>query len=67
MHIVELRSDTMTRPTPSMRKAMAAAEVGDDVFGEDTTVNHLEEMAAERMGKEAALSASSATAAAATR
>ena len=55
MKIVELRSDTMTRPTPSMRKAMAAAEVGDDVFGEDPTVNRLEELAAERLGKQAAL------------
>ena len=43
MGVVELRSDTMTRPTPSMRQAMAAAEVGDDVFGEDPTVNRLED------------------------
>jgi threonine aldolase len=61
MHPVELRSDTMTRPTPSMRKAMAAAEVGDDVFGEDPTVNRLEAMAAERLGKEAALFVPSGT------
>ena len=61
MQLVELRSDTMTRPTPSMRKAMAAAEVGDDVFGEDPTVNRLEEMAAERLGKDAALFVPSGT------
>ncbi len=61
MRAVELRSDTMTRPTPAMRKAMAAAEVGDDVFGEDPTVNRLEAMAAERLGKEAALFVPSGT------
>jgi len=61
MRIVELRSDTMTRPTPAMRKAMADAEVGDDVFGEDPTVNRLEAMAAERLGKEAALFVPSGT------
>ena len=44
MRIVDLRSDTITRPTEAMRKAMAAAEVGDDVFGEDPTVNRLEEI-----------------------
>ncbi len=55
MRMVDLRSDTITRPTPAMRRAMADAEVGDDVFGEDPTVNRLEEMAAERLGKEAAL------------
>jgi len=53
--MIDLRSDTVTLPTPAMRKAMAEAEVGDDVFGEDPTVNRLEAMAAERMGKEAAL------------
>src|SRR5213594_1081278 len=52
---IDLRSDTVTRPTPSMRRAMAEAEVGDDVFREDPTVRSLEEMAAARMGKEAAL------------
>jgi threonine aldolase len=52
---IDLRSDTVTRPTPSMRRAMAEAEVGDDVFREDPTVRRLEEMAAARMGKEAAL------------
>jgi threonine aldolase len=51
----------MTQPTETMRRAMAEAEVGDDVFGEDPTVNHLEEMAAERLGKEAALYVSSGT------
>ncbi len=61
MRHVELRSDTMTRPTPAMRKAMADAEVGDDVFGEDPTVNRLEAMAAERLGKAAALFVPSGT------
>jgi len=53
--IIDLRSDTVTRPTPEMRAAMAAAEVGDDVYGEDPTVNHLEKRAAEIFGREAAL------------
>jgi threonine aldolase len=53
--VVDLRSDTVTRPTPEMRRAMAEAEVGDDVFGEDPTVNRLEALAAERLGKEAGL------------
>lgn len=53
--IVDLRSDTLTKPTPEMRRAMAEAEVGDDVFGEDPTVARLEAMAAERLGKEAGL------------
>jgi threonine aldolase len=61
MHIVDLRSDTLTKPTPAMRQAMAEAEVGDDVFGEDPTVNRLEEMAAERLGKEAGLFVASGT------
>ena len=61
MRVVDLRSDTMTRPTPAMSRAMAEAEVGDDVFREDPTVNALEEMAAERMGKEAALLVASGT------
>ena len=47
MRLVDLRSDTLTRPTPAMRKAMAEAEVGDDVYGEDPTVNRLEALAAE--------------------
>ncbi len=55
MRIIDLRSDTVTLPTPAMREAMARAELGDDVFGEDPTVNRLERLAAERMGKEAAL------------
>jgi threonine aldolase len=53
--IIDLRSDTVTRPTAEMRAAMAAAEVGDDVYGEDPTVNLLEERAAEIFGREAAL------------
>jgi threonine aldolase len=53
--IVDLRSDTVTQPTPAMRRAMAEAEVGDDVYGEDPTVNRLQERAAVLMGKEAAL------------
>lgn len=53
--IVELRSDTFTQPTPGMLEAMAAAEVGDDVFGEDPSVNKLESMAAALFGMEAAL------------
>ena len=61
MHPVDLRSDTVTRPTPAMRDAMANAEVGDDVFGEDPTVNRLEAMAAERFGHEAALLVASGT------
>jgi threonine aldolase len=52
---IDLRSDTVTRPSPAMRRAMAAAEVGDDVYGEDPTVRALEEEAAAAMGKEAAL------------
>ena len=59
--VVDLRSDTVTRPTPAMRRAMFAAEVGDDVFGEDPTVNALEERAAEISGKEAALFVPSGT------
>ena len=61
MKIVDLRSDTLTRPTPAMSRAMAQAEVGDDVFGEDPTVNKLEAMAAERLGKDAALFVASGT------
>jgi threonine aldolase len=53
--IVDLRSDTVTRPTPAMRRAMAEAEVGDDVYGEDPTVNRLQARAAEIFGREAAL------------
>lgn len=57
----DFRSDTVTRPTPEMRRAMAEAEVGDDVFGEDPTVNQLEARAAEILGKEAALFVPSGT------
>jgi len=53
--VVDLRSDTVTKPTPEMRRAMAEAEVGDDVFMEDPTVARLEALAAERLGKEAGL------------
>jgi threonine aldolase len=53
--VIDLRSDTVTRPSPAMRKAMAEAEVGDDVFGDDPTVNRLQERAAEVTGKEASL------------
>jgi threonine aldolase len=53
--LVDLRSDTVTRPTPEMRRAMAEAEVGDDVFGDDPTVNALQEYAADLLGKEAGL------------
>jgi threonine aldolase len=53
--MIDLRSDTVTRPTPEMRRAMAEAEVGDDVYREDPTVNRLEKRAAEIMGKEAGL------------
>ena len=61
MKRIDLRSDTVTLPTAEMREAMATAEVGDDVFGEDPTVNRLEEVAAARMGKEAALFVASGT------
>ncbi len=55
MNIIDLRSDTVTKPTPAMRRAMMDAEVGDDVYGEDPTVNRLEQRAAEISGKQAAL------------
>ena len=58
---VDLRSDTVTRPTAAMRRAMAEAEVGDDVYGEDPTVNALQDAFAERVGKEAALFVPSGT------
>ena len=54
-HLIDLRSDTVTKPTPAMRKAMVEAEVGDDVFGEDPTVNALQEKVAKLLGKEAAI------------
>jgi threonine aldolase len=53
--VVDLRSDTVTKPTTEMRQAMANAEVGDDVYGEDPTVNRLEQRAAEIFDREAAL------------
>ena len=59
--LIDLRSDTLTRPTPGMRAAMHAAEVGDDVFREDPTVNRLEERVAALLGKEAALFVPSGT------
>jgi threonine aldolase len=59
--VVDLRSDTVTLPTPNMREAMAHAEVGDDLMGDDPTTKRLEAMAAERMGKEAALFVASGT------
>lgn len=61
MRIVDMRSDTITQPTPAMRQAMSRAKVGDDVFGEDPTVNRLEEMVAKRLEKEAALFVASGT------
>jgi threonine aldolase len=61
METIDLRSDTVTKPSPAMRRAMAEAEVGDDVFGEDPTVNALERRAAELLGKEAAVFVASGT------
>jgi threonine aldolase len=61
MKWIDLRSDTVTLPTEKMRKAMANAELGDDVYGEDPTVNRLQALAAERLGKEAALFVPSGT------
>ena len=59
--MIDLRSDTVSKPSPEMRRAMAEAEVGDDVFGEDPSVNRLQEMAAQVLGKEAALYVPSGT------
>ena len=59
--MIDLRSDTVTRPSPSMREAMASAEVGDDVFGEDPSIRALEEETASLLGKEAALFVTSGT------
>jgi len=59
--VIDLRSDTVTKPTPAMLEAMATAPVGDDVYGEDPTVNRLEALAAEMLGKEAAVFVSSGT------
>ena len=61
MEFIDLRSDTVTKPTPEMRAAMAAAAVGDDVYGEDPTVNELEAVAAHMTGKAAALFVASGT------
>jgi threonine aldolase len=61
MEYIDLRSDTVTKPTPEMREAMAEAEVGDDVYRDDPTVNRLEDLAAEMLGKEAALFVPSGT------
>ena len=61
MKLIDLRSDTVTLPTPAMRQAMAQAEVGDDVYGEDPTVNRLQELAASLLGKEAGLFVPSGT------
>ena len=61
MNYVELRSDTMTQPTSAMRQAMSKAEVGDDCFGEDPSVNRLEEAMAAMLGKEAGLLVTSGT------
>jgi len=61
MEYIDLRSDTVTKPTPEMREAMAEAEVGDDVYRDDPTVNKLEALAAEKLGKEAAIFVPSGT------
>ncbi len=61
MGVIDLRSDTVTKPTPAMRKAMVESPLGDDVFGDDPMVNQLEEMAAHRLRKEAALFVPSGT------
>src|SRR5207245_10255382 len=59
--MIDLRSDTVTKPSPAMREAMAQAEVGDDVFGEDPTVNRLQDVAARLLGKDASLFVPSGT------
>ncbi|MGD8555417.1 MAG: beta-eliminating lyase-related protein, partial [Anaerolineales bacterium] len=61
MESIDLRSDTVTLPTPAMWQAIAHAELGDDVYGEDPTVNRLEAMAAKRLGKQAGLFVPSGT------
>ncbi len=60
-NFIDLRSDTVTKPTPAMRKAMAKAEVGDDVFGEDPTINALQDKVAGILGKEKAIFVPSGT------
>src|SRR5215469_2933390 len=59
--MIDIRSDTVTKPTDAMRKAMAEAEVGDDVYGDDPTINKLEKLGARMLGKEAALFVPSGT------
>jgi threonine aldolase len=61
MEPIDLRSDTVTKPTPEMREAMAEAEVCDDVYGDDPTLNRLETLAADMLGKEAAVLVPSGT------
>ena len=61
MDVIDLRSDTLTQPTDEMRQAMASAEVGDDVYGEDPSINKLQERSAEMLGKEAGLLMASGT------
>ena len=61
MMIIDFRSDTVTKPTPGMLQAMMTARVGDDVFGEDPSINELEQMAADMFGMEAALFCPSGT------
>ncbi|MEA3350347.1 MAG: GntG family PLP-dependent aldolase, partial [Chloroflexota bacterium] len=61
MKYIDLRSDTITQPTPAMREAMARAEVGDDVYGEDPTINRLQAISAQMLGKEAGLFVPSGT------
>lgn len=61
MRTLDFRSDTVTKPTPAMREAMAAAEVGDDVYGEDPTMNRLEALAADLLGTDGAVFAASGT------
>ena len=61
MEIIDLRSDTVTQPTPQMRKAMASAVVGDDVYGEDPTINEFEALACRMTGMEAAVFVASGT------
>ncbi|MBV6451107.1 MAG: L-allo-threonine aldolase [Anaerolineales bacterium] len=61
MNVIDLRSDTVTKPTPEMREAMATAEVGDDVYGDDPTVHRLEALAAQMLGKEASVFVPSGT------
>ena len=61
MSVIDLRSDTITQPTEEMRQAMAKAEVGDDVYREDPSINRLEQRSAEILGKEAGLLTASGT------